>query len=350
MLNDLSKERGENMIILDQVKKVFQTSSGQVTAVDSVNLEIKKGEIFGIIGYSGAGKSTLIRMLNLLERPTDGTVTIDGKDLTKVSAKELRLARQQIGMVFQHFNLLWSRTVYENIAFSLEIAGVKKNEIKPRVLELIQLVGLSGKENNYPSQLSGGQKQRVGIARALANNPKVLLCDEATSALDPQTTDEILDLLVAINRKYNLTIVLITHEMHVIQKICHHVAIMENGRIVEQGDVLTVFRTPSHSVTKRFVKQVVNEDESLNMLDTLSKQFPDGKIVLLKYFQGNAEKPFITNVIRKYDVDINIIHGKVVQTQDGGYGSLYVQLTGNDINSALNYLKEAGVEIEVMAR
>lgn len=350
MLNDLSKERGENMIILDQVKKVFQTSSGQVTAVDSVNLEIKKGEIFGIIGYSGAGKSTLIRMLNLLERPTDGTVTIDGKDLTKVSAKELRLARQQIGMVFQHFNLLWSRTVYENIAFSLEIAGVKKNEIKPRVLELIQLVGLSGKENNYPSQLSGGQKQRVGIARALANNPKVLLCDEATSALDPQTTDEILDLLVTINRKYNLTIVLITHEMHVIQKICHHVAIMENGRIIEQGDVLTVFRTPSHSVTKRFVKQVVNEDESLNMLDTLSKQFPDGKIVLLKYFQGNAEKPFITNVIRKYDVDINIIHGKVVQTQDGGYGSLYVQLTGNDINSALNYLKEAGVEIEVMAR
>ena len=338
------------MIILDQVKKVFQTSSGQVTAVDSVNLEIKKGEIFGIIGYSGAGKSTLIRMLNLLERPTDGTVTIDGKDLTKVSAKELRLARQQIGMVFQHFNLLWSRTVYENIAFSLEIAGVKKNEIKPRVLELIQLVGLSGKENNYPSQLSGGQKQRVGIARALANNPKVLLCDEATSALDPQTTDEILDLLVTINRKYNLTIVLITHEMHVIQKICHHVAIMENGRIVEQGDVLTVFRTPSHSVTKRFVKQVVNEDESFNMLDTLSKQFPDGKIVLLKYFQGNAEKPFITNVIRKYDVDINIIHGKVVQTQDGGYGSLYVQLTGNDINSALNYLKEAGVEIEVMAR
>lgn len=350
MLNDLSKERGENMIILDQVKKVFQTSSGQVTAVDSVNLEIKKGEIFGIIGYSGAGKSTLIRMLNLLERPTDGTVTIDGKDLTKVSAKELRLARQQIGMVFQHFNLLWSRTVYENIAFSLEIAGVKKNEIKPRVLELIQLVGLSGKENNYPSQLSGGQKQRVGIARALANNPKVLLCDEATSALDPQTTDEILDLLVTINRKYNLTIVLITHEMHVIQKICHHVAIMENGRIIEQGDVLTVFRTPSHSVTKRFVKQVVNEDESLNTLDTLSKQFPDGKIVLLKYFQGNAEKPFITNVIRQYDVDINIIHGKVIQTQDGGYGSLYVQLTGNDINSALNYLKEAGVEIEVMAR
>lgn len=338
------------MIILDQVKKVFRTSSGQVTAVDSVNLEIRKGQIFGIIGYSGAGKSTLIRMLNLLERPTDGTVTIDGRDLTKVSAKELRLARQQIGMVFQHFNLLWSRTVYENIAFSLEIAGVKRDEIKPRVLELIQLVGLSGKENNYPSQLSGGQKQRVGIARALANNPKVLLCDEATSALDPQTTDEILDLLVTINKKYNLTIVLITHEMHVIQKICHQVAIMENGCVVEQGDVLNVFRNPSHAVTKRFVKQVVNEEESINTLENLSHQLPEGKIVLLKYFKDKAEQPFITNVIRQYDVDINIIHGKVVQTQDGGYGSLYIQLTGNDIHPALNYLKEAGVEIEVMAR
>ena len=193
------------MIVLDQIKKIFNTNSGRVTAVDSVNLSIQKGEIFGIIGYSGAGKSTLIRMLNLLERPTEGTVTIDGKDLTQISSKELRLARQQIGMVFQHFNLLWSRTVFENIAFSLEIAGVNKDEIKPRVLELIQLVGLSGKEDNYPSQLSGGQKQRVGIARALANNPKVLLCDEATSALDPQTTDEILDLLVQINHCSNHT-------------------------------------------------------------------------------------------------------------------------------------------------
>ena len=215
------------MIKLHQIKKVFDTKSGEVNAVSSVDLSIETGEIFGIIGYSGAGKSTLIRMINLLEQPTKGTVQINGKDLTKLSKKELRLARQQIGMVFQHFNLLWSRTVFENIAFSLEIAGIKKEEIEPRVLELIQLVGLGGKENNYPSQLSGGQKQRVGIARALANNPKVLLCDEATSALDPQTTDEILDLLVEINKKYHLTIVLITHEMHVIQKICHKVAIME---------------------------------------------------------------------------------------------------------------------------
>ena len=288
-------------------------------------------------------------MLNLLERPTEGTVTIDGKDLTQISSKELRLARQQIGMVFQHFNLLWSRTVFENIAFSLEIAGVKKEEIKPRVLELIQLVGLSGKEDNYPSQLSGGQKQRVGIARALANNPKVLLCDEATSALDPQTTDEILDLLVQINKKYNLTIVLITHEMHVIQKICHHVAIMESGRIVEQGDVLTVFSNPQHPVTERFVKQVASEDDSIETVEHLIKKFPKGKIVLLKYLKEKAEQPFITNVIRNYQVDINIIQGKVVQTQEGGYGSLYVQLTGLEIIPALNYLKEVGVEVEVIS-
>ena len=337
------------MIVLDQIKKIFNTNSGRVTAVDSVNLPIQKGEIFGIIGYSGAGKSTLIRMLNLLERPTEGTVTIDGKDLTQISSKELRLARQQIGMVFQHFNLLWSRTVFENIAFSLEIAGVNKDEIKPRVLELIQLVGLSGKEDNYPSQLSGGQKQRVGIARALANNPKVLLCDEATSALDPQTTDEILDLLVQINKKYNLTIVLITHEMHVIQKICHHVAIMESGRIVEQGDVLTVFSNPQHPVTERFVKQVASEDDSLETVEHLIKKFPEGKIVLLKYLKEKAEQPFITNVIRNYQVDINIIQGKVVQTQEGGYGSLYVQLTGLEIIPALNYLKEVGVEVEVIS-
>ena len=337
------------MIVLDKIKKIFNTNSGRVTAVDSVNLSIQKGEIFGIIGYSGAGKSTLIRMLNLLERPTEGTVTIDGKDLTQISSKELRLARQQIGMVFQHFNLLWSRTVFENIAFSLEIAGVNKDEIKPRVLELIQLVGLSGKEDNYPSQLSGGQKQRVGIARALANNPKVLLCDEATSALDPQTTDEILDLLVQINKKYNLTIVLITHEMHVIQKICHHVAIMESGRIVEQGDVLTVFSNPQHPVTERFVKQVASEDDSIETVEHLIKKFPKGKIVLLKYLKEKAEQPFITNVIRNYQVDINIIQGKVVQTQEGGYGSLYVQLTGLEIIPALNYLKEVGVEVEVIS-
>ena len=337
------------MIKLHQIKKIFETKSGEVSAVNSVDLSIATGEIFGIIGYSGAGKSTLIRMINLLEQPTEGSVNIDGKDLTKLSQKELRLARQQIGMVFQHFNLLWSRTVFENIAFSLEIAGVKKQDIKPRVLDLIQLVGLGGKEHSYPSELSGGQKQRVGIARALANNPKVLLCDEATSALDPKTTDEILDLLVKINKQYHLTIILITHEMQVIQKICHKVAIMENGYIVEQGEVLDIFSNPKHVATKRFVKQVADEDDSAKTVTHLIKDFPEGKLVLLKYLKEKAEQPFISNAIRNYQVSINIIQGKVIQTQDGGYGTLYVQLTGKEINLALNYLKEVGVEVEVIS-
>lgn len=338
------------MIQLQNLKKVFKNANGLVTAVDTVNLSIEEGEIFGIIGYSGAGKSTLIRMLNLLERPTEGNVTIDGCDLTKSSKKELRYKRQEIGMVFQHFNLLWSRTVFENIAFSLEIAGANKEIIHSRVLELIHLVGLNGKENFYPSQLSGGQKQRVGIARALANNPKVLLCDEATSALDPQTTDEILELLLEINKKYHLTIVLITHEMHVIQKICHRVAVMEDGCIVEQGDVLDVFTNPKQAVTQRFVKQVVNDSESHQTIVQLLEDYPEGKVVLLKYVKDKAAKPFITEVIRNYKVDINIIHGKVVQTQDGEYGSLFVQITGEQINAALTHLVDAGVEIEVMAR
>ena len=290
------------MIKLHQIKKIFKTKSGEVRAVNSVDLSIGRGEIFGIIGYSGAGKSTLIRMINLLEQPTEGSIKIEGKDLTKLSPKELRLARQQIGMVFQHFNLLWSRTVFENIAFSLEIAGVKKQDIKPRVLDLIQLVGLGGKEHSYPSELSGGQKQRVGIARALANNPKVLLCDEATSALDPQTTDEILDLLVKINKQYHLTIILITHEMQVIQKICHKVAIMENGYIVEKGEVLDIFSNPKHAATKGFVKQVANEDDSAKTVTHLIKDFPEGKLVLLKYLKEKAEQPFISNAIRNYQV------------------------------------------------
>lgn len=337
------------MIILNKVQKVFKADHTTITAVNQVDLSIKKGEIFGIIGYSGAGKSTLIRMLNLLECPTSGTVMIDGQDLTKISQKELRLARQEIGMVFQHFNLLWSRTVFENIAFSLEIAGVKKAKIQERVTELIELVGLTGKEHAYPNQLSGGQKQRVGIARALANNPRVLLCDEATSALDPQTTDEILDLLVQINKKYQLTLVLITHEMHVIHKICHRVAIMESGNIVEQGEVLDIFSSPKHPVTKRFVKQLAREDNSLKVARHLAQEFPDGKVVLLKFLKEKAEQPFITNVIRNFKVEINIIQGKILHTQEGGYGDLYIHLTGSEINAALNYLTQEGVEIEVIS-
>jgi len=336
------------MISLNQVKKVFATPHGEVKAIDHIDLTVEKGEIFGVIGYSGAGKSTLIRTLNLLEKPSSGSVLVDGQDLTKISRKELRLMRQQIGMIFQHFNLLWSRTVYENIAFSLEISNVNKGEIKSRVMELIELVGLKGRENSYPSQLSGGQKQRVGIARALANHPKVLLCDEATSALDPQTTDEILDLLAKINHKYQLTIILITHEMDVIRKICHKVAIMDKGKIVEQGKVLEIFQHPKHPVTQRFIKQTVNDDDSHEIIQNLITSYPEGNILQLKYLQDTIEKPFISEAIRRYNISINIIHGKVIHTQEGGHGSLYIQLTGTDSEKALQYLTESGIELEVI--
>nr|WP_325168123.1 methionine ABC transporter ATP-binding protein [Mammaliicoccus vitulinus] len=222
------------MIELNKVVKTFKTKKGDITAVDHVDLNIDKGSIYGVIGFSGAGKSTLIRMFNGLETPTEGEVIVDGANIGKLSKRDLRQKRQKVSMIFQHFNLLWSRTVKDNIAFPLEIAGVSKSEINEKTKALIKRVGLEGRENAYPSQLSGGQKQRVGIARALANDPHVLLCDEATSALDPQTTDEILDLLVDINKEMNLTIILITHEMHVIRKICDHVAVMENGKFVEE--------------------------------------------------------------------------------------------------------------------
>ena len=232
------------MIKVEHVSKTYKAKQGTVEAVKDVSLEISRGEIFGIIGFSGAGKSTLIRLLNGLESVTSGQISINGKDITKLKRKALLKERQKIAMIFQHFNLLWSRTVEENIAFSLEIAGVAKDARNRKVKELIELVGLSGREKAYPSELSGGQKQRVGIARALANDPEVLLCDEATSALDPKTTKDILKLLVEINERLGLTIVLITHEMHVVRQICHRVAVMVEGRVVESGEVIEVFKNP----------------------------------------------------------------------------------------------------------
>lgn len=338
------------MISLQGVKKIFQTRNGKVTAVDDIDLSINQGEIFGIIGYSGAGKSTLIRMLNGLETPTSGVVDVAGRDLGKVRGRQLREARQEISMIFQHFNLLWSRTVKENIAFPLEIAGVKREDRNKRVAELVKLVGLEGREDSYPSQLSGGQKQRVGIARALANNPKVLLCDEATSALDPQTTDSILDLLVDINKRLKLTIVLITHEMHVIRKICHRVAVMEAGRIVEQGNVLEVFRKPEQPITKRFVKQVTEPEETQETIEHLLAEFPQGRVIQLTFVGASAEQPIITNLIRKFAIDVNILQGKISQTQNGAYGTLFVHLDGEEteVDRALAYIREQQVELEVM--
>lgn len=339
------------MITLSSLKKIFHTKDGIVTAVDNINLTINEGEIYGIIGYSGAGKSTLIRTLNMLERPSEGTVQVAGKNLSQLSKKELRLARQEISMIFQHFNLLWSRTVRENISFPLEIAGVPKEKRKERVEELIKLVGLEGRGESYPSQLSGGQKQRVGIARALANNPKVLLCDEATSALDPKTTDSILDLLVDINQKLGLTIVLITHEMHVIRKICHRVAVMENGNIVEEGPVLEVFRQPTQEMTKEFVKQVTEPEETVETVKHLLEETNTGKIVQLTFVGGDAEKPLITEMIRAFDIDINILQGKISHTQNGPYGALFVHIDGEDaeVEKAIEFVREKQVKVEVIS-
>ncbi|WP_413378594.1 methionine ABC transporter ATP-binding protein [Alkalihalobacillus sp. 1P02AB] len=340
------------MINLSDIQKIFFTKDGPVHAVDGINLQINEGEIFGIIGYSGAGKSTLIRMLNMLERPTSGEVVVAGKSLSKLSKPQLRKARQEIGMIFQHFNLLWSRTVFDNIAFPLEIAGVPKKEREERVKELISLVGLEGRGGSYPSQLSGGQKQRVGIARALANNPKVLLCDEATSALDPKTTDSILELLVDINQKLGLTVILITHEMHVIRKICHQVAVMEAGKIVEQGPVLDVFRKPVQDMTKEFVKQITEPEETMESLEHWLQQGIDGEVVKLTFVGEGAERPLITELIRKYQVDVNILQGKISKTRESSYGTLFIHLTGDkeEIDKAITFIQGEQVEWEVIER
>ncbi|SFF90483.1 D-methionine transport system ATP-binding protein [Halobacillus alkaliphilus] len=337
------------MISIKGLSKVFRTKHQEVRAVDDLSLQIKKGEIYGVIGYSGAGKSTFIRLLNRLEDPTDGKVTIDDQELTSLNKGKLREARQEIGMIFQHFNLLWSRTVHDNIAFPLEIAGVPKSERTKRVNELIDLVGLSGRGNSYPSQLSGGQKQRVGIARALANKPKVLLCDEATSALDPETTDSILDLLVDINEKLGLTIVLITHEMHVIRKICHQVAVMEQGKIVEQGDVLDVFLYPKEKVTKKFVDQVMGDPEREHSLQLIKDTYKTGEILRLHFVGENTNQALISEVSRKFVLDVNILHGKITQTQKGAYGTMFVQFLGEkeEITRAIEYIQSTSVEVEV---
>ncbi|MBD8070429.1 methionine ABC transporter ATP-binding protein [Bacillus sp. PS06] len=339
------------MIKLENVTKVYNTKNNKVTAVDHINLDIQSGEIYGIIGYSGAGKSTLIRLLNGLEKPSEGSVSVAGHEITKAKGSSLRKARREISMIFQHFNLLWSRTVRDNIAFPLEINGVPRKERLKRVDELIKLVGLEGRENAYPSQLSGGQKQRVGIARALANNPKVLLCDEATSALDPQTTDSILELLVDINERLGLTIVLITHEMHVIRKICHRVAVMENGMIVEQGEVLDVFRQPKQQITKRFVQQVTEPEETKETIEHLVDQFPNGKVIQLAFVGDATEQPLITNLIRNFNLNINILQGKISQTQNGSYGTLFIHMDGDAkvVEQAIDYIKNQQVEVEVIA-
>ena len=342
-----------SLIQLTNVKKTFNGKNGNIQAVNDVSLNVEKGDIYGIVGYSGAGKSTLVRLLNGLELPTSGEVIVNDQDITKLKNKELRTFRKKIGMIFQHFNLLWSRTVLENIQLPLELAGVPKSKRKERAEELLRLVGLEGRGQAYPSQLSGGQKQRVGIARALANDPEILLCDEATSALDPQTTEEVLDLLLAINKKLNLTIVLITHEMNVIRKICNKVAVMELGKVVEEGDVLTVFRQPKKEVTNRFVQQDIEpEADSTELLAELIKENPSGRLATLTFSERNANEPVISQAIRRYNIDVNVVYGKIKQVKEGSFGSLTVLMTGEtkELDQAEVFIKEQGVGIEVIHR
>lgn len=339
------------LISIKGLSKHYTTKDRKITAVDDLNLEIKDGEIFGVIGYSGAGKSTFVRLINRLEEPSGGTVEINEKDITALKPNELRIARQDIGMIFQHFNLLWSRTVAENIAFPLEIAGVSKQDREIRVQELIDLVGLTGREKAYPSELSGGQKQRVGIARALANKPKLLLCDEATSALDPETTNSILDLLVDINKQLGLTIILITHEMQVIRKICHRVAVMEAGEVVEIGNVLDVFLHPKQAVTKKFVGQIMGMTEEDNDLENIIRSNPSGKLLKLQFIGEQANQALISSLAKQYDIDINILQGKITNTQAGSYGTLFVQLIGEqeEVTNAVSFIEnEASVDVEVI--
>lgn len=341
------------MIELKNIQKVFDTASGNVHAVNDVTLNIDKGDIYGVIGFSGAGKSTLIRCINLLERPTSGQVIVDGKDLLQLNTKELRESRKKIGMIFQHFNLMRSRTVHDNVAFPLKGSGLSKNEIKEKVKNLLELVELSDKENAYPSQLSGGQKQRVAIARALANDPHVLLCDEATSALDPQTTQSILALLKSLNERLNLTIVLITHEMAVVKAICNKVAIMEHGKVVEKGTILEVFNNPQEQVTKNFINTTTSINKIFDMIETrdpLVSLDSDEVLLRLIYSSGSAEEPLMANLVKSYDVSFNIIFGNVEVLDGNPLGNLVIKLKGEkkNIDAAIHYTKEQGVKVEVL--
>ena len=338
------------MIRVENVSKTYTGKQGTVEAVKDVSLEISRGEIFGVIGFSGAGKSTLIRLLNGLETVTSGHIYINEKDITTLKRKELLKERQKIAMIFQHFNLLWSRTVEENIAFSLEIAGVPKAERKAKVAELIDLVGLTGREKSYPSQLSGGQKQRVGIARALANDPEVLLCDEATSALDPKTTKDILKLLVEINQELGLTIVLITHEMHVVRQICHRVAVMEEGRVVESGEVIEVFKNPQQPITKQFVGEERVDDEIDEVFHHLSTSLRPGVAVRIQYLGDCTGDAVLSEAIRKLDATVSILQAKVNITQKGILGSMIILIEeeSSKAEEVIEYLKQAEIIVEVL--
>ena len=341
------------MIELTHISKNFASGGRTVHAVQDVSLSIGKGEIFGIIGFSGAGKSTLVRCINLLERPTSGSVTVDGKEMTALSARELRQTRKKIGMIFQHFNLMPSRTVFGNVAYPLRGSGLSGEQIADKVHRLLELVGIGDKAEAYPKQLSGGQKQRVAIARALANDPNVLLCDEATSALDPQTTKAILRLLKDLNEKLGITVVIITHEMAVVKEICDRVAVMEHGRVVEQGEVFNVFADPRQEITRSFIHTTSNlrKIEELIEEDSPVVQLKPGELIVrLSYIQRNVSEPLISTVSRKFDITLNIIFSDIAIVQNAPIGGTVAIISGEraQITQAMQYLIEKNVGVEVI--
>ena len=341
------------VIELEQISKTFADAGREVHAVNNVSLTIRNGDVFGIIGFSGAGKSTLVRCINLLERPTEGLVRIDGKELTRMPAKELRQARKKIGMIFQHFNLMPSRTIFGNVAYPLKGSGLRKDQIAEKVRKLLDLVGIADKENAYPSQLSGGQKQRAAIARALANDPDILLCDEATSALDPQTTKSILKLLERLNRELGITLVVITHEMAVVKEICNRVAVMDHGRVVEEGEVFSVFASPKEELTRSFIKTTSNLQKIEELIAAKSPVValkPGERIVRLSYVERNASEPLISTMTKKYGVILNIIFADIEIVQNAPIGGTVGILSGpqDKMDEALEDLRSKNVGVEVI--
>ena len=334
------------MIVFNQVQKSYQVGGRAIPALHPTDMTIETGEVFGIVGHSGAGKSTLVRLINLLEPATDGDILVDNENITQYSAAELRAFRRKVGMIFQHFNLLSSKTVADNIAFPMKLAGIySKAEIRDRVQELLARVSLMDQADKYPSQLSGGQKQRVGIARALACRPTILLCDEATSALDPQTTQSVLRLLAEINKELGLTIVLITHEMDVVRRVCDRVAVMDGGRVVEMGLVSDVFLHPQHPTTREFVFESENVDSQSRQEDL---QKAKGRILRLTFKGESTYQPLLGSVARASGVDFSILSGRIDHIKDTPYGQLTLSLVGGDLAVAMGALEAADVHVEVL--
>lgn len=341
------------MIRLEHVTKSYVNAGKRFNAADDVSLEINDGEIFGIIGFSGAGKSTLVRCINLLERPDSGRVLIGDTDVTALRGAKLRRQRQKIGMIFQHFNLFGSRTVLQNVIFPIRYSGLPKSELVRKAMELLELVGIADKANAYPSELSGGQKQRAAIARALASEPEILLCDEATSALDPQTTGSILKLLKSLNARLGLTIILITHQMNVVKEICTRAAVMENGKVVEQGDVFDIFADPKAPVTRAFIETTSCLSGIYTLLEENSPlvQLKKGqKILRFKYLERSACEALVSTISRQFGIDLNIIFGSIEIIGENPIGGLVVIADGKeqDIDAAIGYLRGINVGVEVI--